>query len=245
VRNIRFTIEYDGTSYHGWQVQPGLRTIQGVIQETIAQITQEDAHLIGAGRTDAGVHALGQVANCRLESRIDLESLQRGLNSLTPPDIVIKETEAVAVDFHARFSAKSKTYEYIILNQPYPSAIWRNYSWFIPYHLDLSAMRQCAPTLIGTHDFSSFRASGDESQHSTRNVIRLDIENRTSNMMVVVIEANAFLREMVRVIVGTLVDVGRGKISLAQFADIFLARDRQHAGMTAPARGLFLREVSY
>jgi tRNA pseudouridine38-40 synthase len=245
VRNIKLIIEYDGTDFHGWQIQPGLKTIQGVIKERIAQITQGEVNLIGAGRTDAGVHALGQVANFQTESTIDLINLQRGLNSLLSPDIVIKGIEEVEERFHARFSARSKTYEYHILNRSYPSALLRAYAWFIPHQLDLASMERCGRLLIGSHDFSSFRASGDESRHSIREVIRLEIERREDDLIVIVIEANAFLREMVRSIVGTLVDVGRGKTSLEEFEKIFQARDRRKAGMTAPAQGLFLVEVKY
>jgi tRNA pseudouridine38-40 synthase len=245
VRNIKLTIEYDGTDFHGWQIQPGLKTIQGVIKEQIAQITQGKVNLLGAGRTDAGVHALGQVANFQTASAIDLAALQRGLNSLLAPDIVIKGIEEVEEGFHARFSARSKTYEYHILNRSYPSALLWAYAWFIPHQLDLASMERCGRLLIGSHDFSSFRASGDESRHSVREVIRLEIERRQGDLIVIVIEANAFLREMVRSIVGTLVDVGRGKTSLEEFKEIFRARDRRQAGMTAPAQGLFLVEVKY
>jgi tRNA pseudouridine38-40 synthase len=245
VRNIKLTIEYDGGIYHGWQIQPGLRTIQGVVLEQIAQITQQKANLIGAGRTDAGVHALGQVASFKTESTIDLLALQRGLNSLLPSDIVVKAVEEVGEEFHARFSARSKVYQYRILNQPDPSAIWRDYAWFIPHELDLPSMQRCGKLLIGSHDFSSFRASGDESRHSIREVISLEIERREGNFVVLTIEANAFLRGMVRSIVGTLVEVGRGKTSIAEFKEIFEAQDRRRGGMTAPAHGLFLVEVKY
>jgi len=245
VRNIKLTIEYDGGAYHGWQIQPGLRTIQGVMREQIAQITQKKVNLIGAGRTDAGVHVLAQVASFKTESTIDLPSLQRGLNSLLPPDIVVKGLEEVAEEFHARFSARSKVYEYHILNQPYPSAILRDYAWFIPHELALPSMRRCGKLLIGSHDFSSFRASGDESRHSIREVISLEIERREGNLIVIAIEANAFLRGMVRSIVGTLVAVGRGKTSFSEFKEIFGAHDRRRGGMTAPAHGLFLVEVKY
>jgi tRNA pseudouridine38-40 synthase len=245
MRNIKLVIEYDGSAYHGWQIQPGLRTIQGVIQEKIAQITQADVNLIGAGRTDAGVHALGQVANFKTENMILCEALQRGLNGLLAPDIVIMAAEEVDEEFHARFSARSKVYEYHILNQPYPSAIGRRHAWFIHHELDVVAMRECAATLIGSHDFSSFRVSGDESRHSIREVFRLEIERRAGNFLTITIEANAFLREMVRSIVGTLVDVGQGKTSPKEFLEIFQARDRRRAGMTAPAHGLFLVTVAY
>lgn len=245
MRNIKLTMEYDGTAYHGWQIQPGLRTVQGVMREKIAHITQGEVNLIGAGRTDAGVHALGQVANFHTESKIELTALQRGLNSLLPADIVVRKAEEVSENFHARFSARSKVYEYHILNRPHPSAIRRNFAWFIPHTLNLSSMRSCGHLLIGTHDFSSFRAAGEESDHSIREVQRLEIESRQGDLIIVVMEANAFLREMVRSIVGTLVDVGKGKTTLAEFEKIFRARDRRRAGMTAPAHGLFLTEVKY
>ncbi len=245
MRNIKLIIEYDGTAFHGWQIQPGLETIQGVIKERIAQITQGEVNLIGAGRTDAGVHALGQVANFQTESTIDLAALQRGLNSLLAPDIVITAIEEVAEDFHARFSARSKTYEYHILNCAYPSVFLKAYAWFIPHKLDLDSMERCGRLLIGSHDFSSFRASGDESRHSVREVIHFEIERREGDLIIIVIEANAFLREMVRSIVGTLVDVGRGKTSAEEFKQIFEAKDRRKAGMTAPAQGLFMKEVKY
>ena len=245
MRNIKLIIEYEGTDFHGWQIQPGLETIQGVIKEQIAQITQGKVNLLGAGRTDAGVHALGQVANFQTESTIDLLALQRGLNSLLSPDIVIKGIEEVEEGFHARFSARSKTYEYHILNRAYPSAFLKAYAWFIPHQLELALMEQSGRLLIGSHDFSAFRASGDESRHSIREVIHFGIERREGDLIVIVIKANAFLREMVRSIVGTLVDVGRGKTSLDEFKGIFEARDRRKAGMTAPAQGLFLVEVKY
>jgi tRNA pseudouridine38-40 synthase len=245
MRNIKLVIEYDGSAYHGWQIQPELRTIQGVMQEKIAQITQSDVNLIGAGRTDAGVHAFGQVANFRTESVITCQALQRGLNGLLAPDIVITAAEEVDEKFHARFSARSKVYEYRILNQVFPSAIGRCYAWFVHRHLDIAAMRECAATLIGSHDFSSFRASGDDSRHSIREIFRLEIERRSGNLLTITIEANAFLREMVRSIVGTLVDVGYGKNSSQEFLEIFQACDRRRAGMTAPAHGLFLVAVTY
>jgi tRNA pseudouridine38-40 synthase len=245
MRNIKLIIEYDGNAYHGWQIQPGLRTIQGVMREKITQITQADVNLIGAGRTDAGVHALGQVANFKTENKIACKALQRGLNGLLAPDIVITAAEEVDEEFHARFSAHSKVYEYRILNQPYPSAIERRYTWFIHHGLDIDAMRGCAAALVGSHDFASFRASGDESRHSIREVFRLEIGRRAGNLLTMTIEANAFLREMVRSIVGTLVDVGQEKTSSEEFLEVFQARDRRRAGMTAPAHGLFLAEVKY
>jgi len=246
MRTIKLTLEYDGTLYHGWQLQPGLLTIQGVVQDRLTRMTQEPVRVIGAGRTDAGVHALGQVAHFRTTSTILLPALQRGLNSLLPPDVVVTAVEEVPDSFHARHSARSKVYVYVILNRPYPSALWRHYSWFIPQRLDLASMNTCGRTLIGNHDFTSFRASGDESPHSIRTVLSVEATPRTeSDLILVTIEANAFLREMVRAIVGTLVSVGRGRISPEAFSDIVRVRDRRRAGVTAPARGLFLREVRY
>lgn len=215
------------------------------MEERISQITQGKVDLIAAGRTDAGVHALGQVANFHTESTIDLVALQRGLNSLLAPDIVVTCAQEVEEGFHARFSARSKVYEYRILNRPYPSPFLSRYAWFVPHVLDIQAIERCARLLLGSHDFSTFRASGDESRHSIREVLRVEVERREEGIFAIVLEANAFLRGMVRSIVGTLIEVGRGKRSEEEFYEAFHARDRSQAGVTAPPCGLFLVQVRY
>ncbi len=245
MRNIKLTIEYDGTGYHGWQVQPNLYTIQGILQERIGVITGERISLIASGRTDAGVHAFGQVANFRTESRISPDAIRQGLNSLIPDDIAIREVEEVGDDFHARFSAKSKLYEYHILNSPVPSPMERNFSWYVSRRLGLGKMRKAAQMLLGTHDFSSFRSAQSDNLNPVRTLMNLEIRSRRNHMITIRMRANAFLKQMARNIVGTLVDVGRGRIDPEDLGEILEARDRARAGMAAPPHGLFLVEVEY
>ncbi len=245
MRNIRLLIEYDGTNYQGWQVQLKGLTIQGMIEEKLTLITGEVIHLIGSGRTDSGVHAFGQVANFKTKSKLDVHSIQRALNSLLPPDIVIQRAEEVEEDFHARRESKSKVYEYRILNQDIRSAFRHEYAWHIPQKLDLEEMRKATQILIGEHDFSSFRSVGSPTQTAIRRVIRAEWKRGREGLIQFEIEANGFLKQMVRAIVGTLVEVGRGKINADEFREILDSKDRKKAGPTAPAHGLFLKEVKY
>ena len=245
MRNIRFVIEYDGTNYHGWQVQPNAVTIQDTIEKNLKMIIQENVTVISSGRTDAGVHAIMQVANFHTKSRLNLDSIQRGLNSLLPHDIVIKEIGEEEKDFHSRYSAKSKIYRYVILNQRVPSPLYRNFSWFIPFELDISEMKKAVTCLLGRHDFSSFRASGCNSRNPIREVYSVSLEKKPKGLIFFEIEANAFLKQMVRNIVGTMVDVGKGKIGASEFELIFQSKDRKKAGITAPPHGLFLKAVKY
>jgi tRNA pseudouridine38-40 synthase len=244
MRNIRLTIEYDGTGYHGWQFQPNLETIQGTIEAKLVQIIGESVRLAASGRTDTGVHALGQVANFKTHSCLNVQSFLRALNSLLPEDIRIKNVEEVDETFHARFSAKGKIYEYRIFNGKLPSPFHRHYSWFVPGDLDLTSMRKSAMKLIGRHDFSSFCSAGSDHSSPIREIYTINVEMR-GELIIVEVEANAFLRQMVRNIVGTLVEVGRGKLTPSQFGGILEARDRRRAGLAAPARGLFLVRVNY
>ena len=244
MRNIKLIIEYEGTNYAGWQEQKGLPTIQGTIQDKIKIITGEDVRLTASGRTDAGVHALGQTANFFSDTKIDAFPLQMGLNSLLPQDIVVKDVQDADEGFNARMSAKSKTYRYLILNRPYPSAIYRNISWFIPHRLDIDLMKRGAEFLIGEKDFSSFRASACEASHAIREIISINIE-KEDDFIPIEIKGTAFLMHMIRIIVGTLTLLGRGKISIDDFKSIIDAKDRTKAGMTAPSHGLFLKEVEY
>ncbi len=245
MRNIRLLIEYDGTNYQGWQVQPKGPTVQGMIEEKLTLITGEAIHLIGSGRTDSGVHAFGQVANFKTKSQLDVHSIQRALNSLLPPDIVIQKAEEVEEDFHARRQSKSKVYEYRILNRDLRSAFHHEYAWHIPQKLDLEEMRKATRILIGEHDFSSFRSVGSPTRTAIRRVIRAEWKRGRDGLIRFEIEANGFLKQMVRAIVGTLVEVGKGKIDSEEFRKILNARDRKKAGPTAPAHGLFLKEVKY
>jgi len=245
VRTIKLTIEYEGTNYQGWQIQSSGQTIQGVIQDRLKRLTGESSQLIGSGRTDAGVHALGQVAHFKTESRMDANTFQRALNSLLPEDIVIRRAEEVEVEFHARRSARSKVYEYRILNRTTLPAIGRQYIWYVPQKLDLDEMKKATCSLVGEHDFSAFRSVGSSIRSSVRNILRADWKRGKGGLLRFEIEATGFLKQMVRAIVGTLVEVGRGKIDAEGFRKILESRDRRKAGPTAPARGLFLKEVKY
>ncbi len=245
MRNIKLVIEYDGTNYHGWQVQPRSPTIQEILQEKIAALTRHPVHLIASGRTDAGVHALGQVANFKTETQIPLEGFFHGLNSLLPRDIVIRSVEEVSLDFHAQFGAKRKTYRYQIFNGPAPSAIHRNYSWYIPHPLNQEAMQEAAQLLVGRKDFSSFQGADPDPTGSMREIFQADWSLEYPPFLSFTIEGNGFLKHMVRNVVGTLVGVGKRKSSPEGFARILEARDRRQAGMTAPPQGLFLVSVQY
>ncbi len=244
MRNIKLTIEYDGTGYCGWQVQPNLKTVQGVMEETIARITGEGVRLIASSRTDAGVHALGQVANFKTRSSLDACSLKRALNSLLPQDIRVKGVEEVDETFHARFGAKGKVYEYRILHGDLPSPFYRHFSWFVRGRLDVARMREAAMKLVGRHDFSSFCSAGSMYKTPVREIYEIHV-GRRGGLVVMQIEANAFLKQMVRNIVGTLVEVGKRKLTPSQFGDILEARDRRKAGVAAPPQGLFLVKVNY
>ena len=245
VRTIKLVIEYDGTNYLGWQIQPNGQTIQGVIQDRLKRLTGESSQLIGSGRTDAGVHALGQVAHFKTESRMDANTFQRALNSLLPEDIVIRRAEEVEAEFHARRSARSKVYEYRILNRTTPPAIDRQYMWYVPQKLNLDEMKKATHSLVGEHDFSAFRSVGSSTRSSVRNILRADWKRGKEGLLRFEIEATGFLKQMVRAIVGTLVEVGRGKIDAEGFREILESKDRRKAGPTAPAQGLFLKEVKY
>lgn len=245
MRNIKMILEYEGTRYHGWQYQVGRTTIQQVLEECIGTITQEKIRVIGSGRTDAGVHALNQVANFITNTTIEARNLLRGINSLLPQDIVVKELMETDGDFHARYDAKSKVYVYQIVNSPVRSALYRRYAWFIREPLDVERIRDTSVLLIGTHDFSSFCAANCGIKNHVRTVMNIDVEKNHRGMIKVNVEADGFLKYMVRNIVGTLSDVGKGKLSPTGLKGIVEAKDRRWAGITAPACGLFLKEVRY
>jgi tRNA pseudouridine38-40 synthase len=245
MRNIKLLIEYDGTNYLGWQVQPKGPTIQGILEEKLGLLTGEKIQLFGSGRTDSGVHAIGQVAHFKTESSMDAHRMQRALNSLLPPDIVIQKTEEVEESFHARKHSKSKVYEYRILNRNLRSVFHRGYVWHIPQKLDFKEMGKATQYLIGEHDFSSFQSVGSATRTTVRKVIRAEWKRGHSGLVRFEIEANGFLKQMVRAIIGTLVEVGKGKVSAMEFRKILESKDRREAGPTAPAHGLFLKEVKY
>jgi len=245
VKNFKIIIEYDGTRYHGWQRQKKDATIQGEIEKALWIMTAKHLVLNGSGRTDAGVHALGQTANFLCDTDLEPGVFQRGLNSLLPEDIVIRECRQVDDTFHARYSVKSKIYHYTIFNHPVPAAINRLYVWSIRKQLDTEAMGFAASHIIGHHDFKAFEGAGSVRALTTRHVMAADLVESDNRLLTFRIEADGFLRFMVRNIVGTLVDVGLGKTLPAEFKRILKSRDRTKAGATAPARGLCLMEVKY
>ena len=242
MRNIKLLVEYDGRNYVGWQRQENGTSIQGTIESALHQILQESVNVIGAGRTDSGVHARGQVANFRSETALSVEQIRGGLNALLPEDIVIHHAENVAEDFHARYSAKSREYSYHITLEP--SALLRNYAWHVKYRLDRSLMQQTASLLVGVHDFESFCKTQAEVDHHRCTVQRAYWEEQGSRLYFH-ITADRFLHGMVRTLVGTMVDVGRGYTSYEDFKDILAKKDRTEAGMAAPAHGLVLESVIY
>jgi tRNA pseudouridine38-40 synthase len=245
MRNLKMTIEYDGSNYFGWQRQSGFITIQEILEEAIRKITQEKVTVNGSSRTDAGVHAINQVANFRTKSRIPEWNLLMGLNSLLPEDIGVKTLVETEEGFHSRYDAKGKVYHYKILNCPVRAPLLRNYSWFIYKPLNVENMTAAASKLIGTHDFSAFCASGCDVKNHIRNVVEARFKRDGDIMIVFTIEADGFLRHMVRNIVGTLVDVGMGNRPPSEVSWILKSGDRKNAGVTAPPQGLFLAEVRY
>ncbi len=245
MRNIKLLIEYDGTNYYGWQVQPNGLTVQEVIEKKIEIMTKQKVRLVASGRTDSGVHALDQVANFQTTSLIPPDAFLRGLNSLLPPDIVVKSLEEVGPEFHAQLKARRKTYCYWILNRPLPSALYRHYSWHLPLPLNIEAMQNASRFLIGRKDFSSFQGAHPDSSKTVREVYKAEWSRKDPSFLVFSIEADGFLKHMVRTIVGTLADVGKGRTSVEDFQRILEARNRRQAGMTAPPQGLFLVKVQY
>lgn len=243
--NFKLTIEYDGTHYHGWQRQPNGPSIQETIEKAVSVMTRQKITLIGSGRTDAGVHALGQTANFQCRTQIPIENLHKGLNSLLPNDIVIRECDLAAPEFHARYDAKSKIYEYSLLNQTTPAAIGRTYHWWIRAPLDFAAMDRALDPIRGEHDFKAFEGAGSPRSHTVRDIMQAQWRHDPAGHWVFRIEANGFLRYMVRNIVGTLVLVGRGKLAADQVANILASKDRNRAGATAPPHGLCLISVKY
>ena len=297
MRNIKLIIEYDGTNYAGWQIQNSCKpqaasceskTIQEIIEKTIQRILQEKIKIIGSGRTDSGVHAFAQAANFKTISGLPISKIQKALNSLLPSDISIKEIGEADKDFHSRYSAKSKTYRYFILNSEIKSAFLNKHVWHIPYQLNVLLMRKEARALLGRHDFKSFRASGSSAKTTVRTVKKLSIKTLSyklsppkagpptaetinhsrqsrdpdlwlwlygkpnhcltglsGKLIIIDIQADGFLYNMVRNIVGTLVEIGRGRFLEGSLKKILLAKNREQAGPTAPAQGLFLVEVKY
>ncbi|RLB28169.1 MAG: tRNA pseudouridine(38-40) synthase TruA [Deltaproteobacteria bacterium] len=244
-KNIKLIIAYDGTGYFGWQRQLDQPTIQGTIEEKIEIMVGKHVSLIASGRTDTGVHALHQVANFIVSSTLTPSVFLKGLNSLLPNSIIIKDAEYVSLDFHARYDAKSKVYEYRIHNDKTQSPFLRHYAWHILRVLDLKAMEECLEIVKGIHDFSSFYSAGDGKIDPTRNMIQAGLNIEDGNLLSFNFEANGFLRHMVRNIMGTVVQAGLGEISTTRFIEILESKDRQDVGAMAPPGGLYLKDVRY
>ena len=255
MKKIKLLIEYDGTAYHGWQIQKDNTTIQGVLEEILSKITNERTRVISASRTDAGVHALCQVVAFKTQTNLSPDIIKRALNSNLPADIRIIESTEVDISFHPQRDALKKSYVYFIANQPYSSPFLYRYTWHIPYRLNISLMKDASGLLIGKKDFSSFMGSGSNVKNRVREIYNIEIERSKKagligfsiygNFIKIRIEANGFLKHMVRNIVGTLVDVGRGKISIEKMQEIISSKDRRLAGRTAPAHALFLEKIIY
>jgi len=244
-RHIRLVVEYDGSKLHGWQRQDNAPTVQQYLEEALAKLLTHEAPVVGASRTDAGVHARGQVASFRTERDIALHGVRRGLNTLLPPSIAVRDAREVPDDFHPRFSATSKHYRYTLLVRPDRSPRWRDRAWHHPELLDVAAMEVAARSLLGEHDFSAFRAAGCAARNPVRRVDSITLTRVGRELLELDIRGNAFLRQMVRILVGTLTEVGSGKRPAAQVAEILASLDRTNAGITAPAHGLELIEVRY
>ena len=255
MRKIKLLIEYDGTACQGWQIQKDGVTIQGILEDRIRKITGEHSRVTGAGRTDAGVHALGQVATFRTEGGLDPETIKKALNAVLPQDIRVLDASETGSSFNPKDDAVRKSYFYIIVNQRISSAFLYRYSWIVQQQLELNSMIEASQVLIGRHDFSSFMGIGSSIKDPVREIFSLNIDkldeidfmtaSLKSNFIRIRIEANGFLRHMVRNIVGTLVEIGRGRVPASRMKEILASCDRRLAGPTAPAQGLFLERIEY
>jgi tRNA pseudouridine38-40 synthase len=264
-RWLKLTLAYDGGAYAGWQVQPDKPTVQGTFEATWQKLTQEPAHVTAAGRTDAGVHSLGQVIGVATQSRLTNEGLHRGLNALLPDDIAVVAIDDAPDGFHATYAATGKRYCYHIHNARSPSVFDRRYAWHYPHPLDARAMDEAGRALVGKHDFSSFESAGSERPDSIRTITGLTVArwghvdeslrdsksavaerlHQVADRITIDVAGDGFLYNMVRTIVGTLVEVGAGKRDVTWPAEVLAARDRRQAGQTAPPHGLFLVSVDY
>jgi tRNA pseudouridine38-40 synthase len=245
-RNIKLTISYDGTGYKGWQLQANGRTVQEELEKAVKKVFKKHYRLHGASRTDAGVHAKAQIANFKIAPSLAIPAgkIPAALNAHLPEDIAVNRTEEVSPEFHARFDAKSKHYKYYILNSRQRDPFSEKHAWRVPYKLNVSLMKREASALLGKHDFKSFQAKDKKERSSRRRILRLDVVKKKP-FIIIDIAADGFLYNMVRNIVGTLVDISRGYLPEGSMRRILKSKDRTQAGPTAPAKGLFLIDVKY
>jgi len=244
-KKIKMVIAYDGSAYHGWQRQQNALTLQQVFEERLEKMLGKPIRIFASGRTDAGVHALEQVVHFSTHSKLDPCIIEKGLNSLLPDDVLVKEAGYAAPEFHARYSARRKSYEYRILNTVRPDIFQRGYVWHIRKKLDNDGMRRSLSLILGKHDFSAFRSSGSGNRNPVRTIYRAELIGGDGGQVRILVEADGFLRHMVRNLVGTLVEVGLGKMTVEGFGAVLKSADRRMAGPKAPAHGLFLVKVNY
>lgn len=245
MRNIKLIIEYDGKDFNGWQKQPNKLNIQGEIEKAIERITGEKVDLMASGRTDAGVHAIGQVANFKTNSNMPIEKIPIALNTNLKKSIIIKSSEEVEERFHSRLNCKRKTYRYIINNSKYGTAIYRNLETHIPMKLNIQKMQEAVKYFEGEHDFKAFKASGTSSKSSVRTIYKAEVIQKENEKIYIELTGSGFLYNMVRIISGTLVDVGLGKIEPEEIKNIIKSQKRENAGKTLPPQGLYLVKVEY
>ncbi len=245
MRNIKLTIEYDGTNYHGWQVQKNAVTVQEKVEKAVSQLLGAQTGVVGCSRTDVGVHAYGQVAHFYTESGIPGEKFSYALNNFLPGDIVIQKSEEVPEDFHARYSSKGKKYRYLIHNSAHQSALMRNRACHVRPELDFEQMRKAAAHFVGELDFAAFQATGGQVRSTVREIYSMSAVKKEDNLIELEVTGNGFLYNMVRIIAGTLVYVGMGKLKESDIPGIISGLDRTKAGKTAPAQGLYLMEIYY
>jgi tRNA pseudouridine38-40 synthase len=245
MKNIKLTIEYDGTGYHGWQIQKNANSVQETIEKALSKLLGGKVGLVGCSRTDVGVHAYGQVAHFSTESSIPGEKFSYAINNLLPKDIVIRKSEEVLQDFHARYSAKGKKYRYLIYNDAHASAIMRNRTCHIRPELNFEDILKASKYFVGQHDFAAFQATGGQVRSTVREIYTMDVLKKEDNLISIEVSGNGFLYNMVRIIAGTLIYVGMGKIKPDDIPAIIDGLDRTRAGKTAPAEGLYLMEIYY
>ena len=247
MRRLRFVLEYDGSEFAGWQIQPAERSVQGVLEEALREITGESRRFSPAGRTDAGVHAVGQVAHVDCATHLEVPALGRALNAVLPRDVAVQALEIAPSDFHARHDASAKLYIYRILNRATPSPVRARFAWHLRSPLDVAAMAEAAASVVGTHDFSAFRGApggSDEEVSPRRTLHRLNVVALGDEVRVEA-EGRSFLRHMVRNLAATLVEIGQGRRPASEMAKVLESRDRANAAPTAPAHGLCLERVRY